>query len=129
MIQAHKALETASHACTDGGTIIFLAECADGLGRNDFLDWFEAGTSKKLAENLCKNYQVNGQTAWSLLRKAERFDIKMITSLPETETRRMRLQKAVSSDEILSKIDPTKKGYIISFGAKHLICSRAENPL
>jgi nickel-dependent lactate racemase len=28
MIQAHKALETASRACADGGTIIFLAECA-----------------------------------------------------------------------------------------------------
>ncbi|MEP6788608.1 MAG: nickel-dependent lactate racemase, partial [Acidobacteriota bacterium] len=48
MIQAHKALETASHACNDGGTIIFLAECADGLGRDDFLKWFEAPDSDGL---------------------------------------------------------------------------------
>ncbi|CAN5267571.1 nickel-dependent lactate racemase [soil metagenome] len=121
IIQAHKALEMASHACADGGTIIFLAECADGLGRSDFLNWFESESSAELAETLCENYQVNGQTAWSLLRKAEKFDIKIITSLTKDETHKMRLQKINSLDEILSKIDKNRMGYIIPFGAKHLI--------
>jgi nickel-dependent lactate racemase len=121
MIQAHKALETASHACNGGGTIIFLAECSDGLGREDFLNWFEAETSVQLAENLCAHYQVNGQTAWSLLRKAERFNIQSITSLPANETRRMRLQKANSPDEILAGNREKQKGYIVPFGAKYLI--------
>jgi nickel-dependent lactate racemase len=39
MIQAHKALDMAAHACVEGGTIVLLAECADGLGRPDFLKW------------------------------------------------------------------------------------------
>ncbi|HEY0426246.1 MAG TPA: nickel-dependent lactate racemase [Pyrinomonadaceae bacterium] len=121
MIQAHKTLETASAACADGGTIIFLAECADGAGRSDFLDWFEAESSARLAERLCAGYQVNGQTAWSLLRKAERFDVRVITSLPEAGTRPMRLKKANSLDEILSGIDKNRKGYILPFGAKFLI--------
>jgi nickel-dependent lactate racemase len=121
MIQAHKALEAASLACNDGGTIIFLAECADGLGRNDFLSWFEAENSAELAEKLCESYQVNGQTAWSLLRKAERFDIRVITSLPETETRRMRLPKSHSIDEIPPVSDENTKGFILPFGAKYLI--------
>ncbi|MDQ3802122.1 MAG: nickel-dependent lactate racemase [Acidobacteriota bacterium] len=121
LIQAHKALETASQACADGGTIILLAECADGIGRKDFLNWFEAENSRILAEKLCESYQVNGQTAWSLLKKAENFDVRIITSLPESETRRMRLQKARSLDEILPEIDENAKGYIIPFGAKFLI--------
>jgi lactate racemase len=121
MIQAHKALETASLACRDGGTIVFLAECADGLGRHDFLDWFEAENAARLAENLCANYQVNGQTAWSLLKKAERFNIRILTALPETETRQMRLQKARDFEEILNGLDKTAKGYILPFGAKFLI--------
>ena len=116
MIQAHKTLDAASLACNEGGTIILLAECADGLGRSDFLNWFEAESSEKLAENLCKNYQVNGQTAWSLLKKAERFDVRIITSLPESETRPMRVQRARSLD-----IDKNAKGYIMPFGAKFLI--------
>ena len=121
LIQAHKALETASHACADGGTIIFLAECTDGLGRKDFLNWFEGENSEAVADKLCESYQVNGQTAWSLLRKAERFDIQIITSLPENETRPMRLQKADSFNEALSKIDAKKRGYILPFGTKFLI--------
>lgn len=121
MIQAHKALDAAARACADGGTIIFLAECAEGLGREDFLNWFDAQNSDALAEKLCESYQVNGQTAWSLLQKAERFDVKVITSLTEGETRRMRLQKARDLDEILSGIDKNTKGYILPFGAKFLI--------
>jgi lactate racemase len=121
MIQAHKALEMASLACRDGGTIVFLAECADGLGRSDFLNWFEAESSAQLAENLCAAYQVNGQTAWSLLRKAERFNIQILTSLAENETRRMRLHKARSAEEILSALNKNKQGYILPFGAKFLI--------
>ncbi len=117
LIQAHKALETASQACTDGGTIIFLAECSDGLGRSDFLNWFSAENSNALAKNLCRNYQVNGQTAWSLLKKAERFQIKVITSLSKLETSKIRLEKINS----LTEIDKIANGYIIPFGAKHLI--------
>jgi len=124
MIQAQKAVEMAALACTDGGTIIFLAECADGLGRKDFLNWFEAENAEQLAENLCANYQVNGQTAWSLLRKVERFNIQIITSLPENKTRRMRLHKANSLDEILARIDENQKGYILPFGAKFLISEK-----
>ncbi len=121
MIQAHKALDSAVNACAEGGTIIFLAECENGLGRNDFLDWFEAENSAKLAERLSESYQVNGQTAWSLLKKAEKFDIRILTSLSKEETRRMRLQKARDLESILSKINSNKKGYILPFGAKFLI--------
>jgi lactate racemase len=116
-IQAHKALDMASHACRDGGTIYFLAECPKGLGRADFIDWFEAENSRNLAENLCGKYQVNGQTAWSLLRKAERFDIRIMTDLVEEITAKMRLKKIVG----LESIDKNKKGYVLPFGAKYLI--------
>lgn len=117
MIQAHKALEAASKACREGGTIVFLAECADGLGRADFLKWFDAENTAALAENLCEKYQVNGQTAWSLLRKAERFDIKIMTSLDDTTTQKMRLERidAAQFEDILSG---AKSGYIFPNGAK-----------
>jgi len=124
MIQAHKALDAASKICADGGTIVFLAECADGLGRADFLNWFEAENSEKLAEKLCDKYQVNGQTAWNLLRIAEKFNVKIITSLGENETRLMRLHKARDLKESLSKIDKNTKGYILPLGAKFLIQRR-----
>ena len=120
LIQAHKALEMAARACAEGGTIIWLAECADGIGRNDFLNWFEAENSNQLAENLQSKFQVNGQTAWSLLSKAERFKIHLISNLDKTETRRMRLNPARNLDEVLQKTDLSAKGYVLPFGAKFL---------
>lgn len=121
MIQAHKALDMASHACTDGGTIIFLAECADGLGRNDFLKWFEAENSAALAETLCEKYQVNGQTAWSLLTKAERFNVEIVTNLSEETTNLMRLYKTPNLQTAMSKIAVDSTGYIMPYGGKFLV--------
>lgn len=119
MIQAHKALEAASHACKESGKIILLAECAEGLGRSDFLSWFSAASSGALAERLCENYQVNGQTAWSLLGMAERFQVLVVTELAESEASEMRLEK----------IDPASIetylrascGYILPFGARSMV--------
>ncbi len=73
LIQAHKALDMAALACNDGGTIVLLAECRDGLGRADFLKWFDAADSRALEARLVNGYEVNGQTAWALLTKAERY--------------------------------------------------------
>ena len=117
LIQAHKALENASLACLDSGTIILLAECSEGLGRNDFLKWFEAENSNKLAEMLVEKYQVNGQTAWSMMKKLEKFNVVLISDLLETETRQMRISASKNLNETLAKID-FKSGYLMPFGAK-----------
>lgn len=117
MIQAHKALEAASHACNEGGTIVFLAECTDGLGRDDFLKWFDAENEGGLAERLCAKYQVNGQTAWSLLSKAERFDIKILTELDSAVTQKMRLEK-IDAAQFAELCKRVSSGYIFKNGAK-----------
>jgi nickel-dependent lactate racemase len=122
MIQAHKALEAASHACKEGGTIILLAECAEGLGRNDFLNWFASGNSRALAERLCENYQVNGQTAWSVLDKAEKFQVLVVTEIMEDETRQIHLRKI--DRESVGTYMQGSTGYILPFGARSMIRER-----
>ena len=119
MIQAHKALEAASHACADGGTIVFLAECGEGLGRTDFLNWFFASDSADLAKRLCESYQVNGQTAWSLLRKSERFKVEIVTNLSENETQLLRMKK--SDDANIADRVRESIGYILPLGARVMI--------
>ena len=117
MIQAHKALDMAAHACVDGGMIIFLAECGDGLGRSDFMKWFESENSRTLEARLHEKYEVNGQTAWALLTKTERFRVHVITTLADDEARRMRMIPAGSLAEALTKVPPNSKGYIMPRGA------------
>ncbi|HEX8853357.1 MAG TPA: nickel-dependent lactate racemase [Pyrinomonadaceae bacterium] len=117
LIQAHKALEMASHACAEGGLIVLVAECAEGLGRADFLKWFEARDSRELVERLRTAYEVNGQTAWSLLSKAERFRVRLVSRLPDEEVRRMRLLPARSIEEALAAEGATEGGYLMPRGA------------
>ena len=113
MIQAHKALDAASRACTDGGTTILLAQCRDGFGRSDFLNWFDAANSTALAQRLCEKYQVNGQTAWSLLQKAEKFRVQMISSIVPADLAKMRVAGIDAPPAAVSG-----SGYIIPNAAK-----------
>ena len=116
VIQAHKALDMAAHACNDGGTIVLLAECRDGLGRSDFLKWFECGDSRSLENRLRKGYEVNGQTAWSLMRKAERYRVCLLSELREEQVEKMRMVPVRSIDQALEQAGATK-GFIMPRGA------------
>src|ERR1044072_1626796 len=116
LIQAHKALEMASLACKDGGTIILLAECSDGLGRGDFLKWFDERDSRALAARLVNGYEVNGQTAWALLTKAERYRVCLVSELPADDVRRMRMVPVRTISEALAQAG-SGDGFIMPRGA------------
>jgi nickel-dependent lactate racemase len=120
LIQAHKALDMAAMACVDGGLIVLLAECIDGLGRTDFLKWFEADDSRALECRLRGAYEVNGQTAWSLLTKAERFRVHIVTKLPDDDVRRMRMNPTNSIADALTNVPASTRGYIMPRGAGSL---------
>ena len=117
LIQAHKALEMASYACAEGGHIVLVAECADGLGRPDFLKWFDAADSRALEARLRDAYEVNGQTAWSLLTKAERFRVHLVSSLPDEDVRLMRMTPARTVEEALAQAGGDAGGYVMPRGA------------
>jgi len=116
LIQAHKALDMAALACKDGGTIILLAECSDGLGRPDFLKWFEESDSRALAARLVNGYEVNGQTAWALLTKAERHRVYLVSELPADAVRRMRMIPVRTVSEALEQAG-SGAGFIMPRGA------------
>jgi nickel-dependent lactate racemase len=115
LIQSHKAMEHASGVLEEGGTMIALAECAQGLGRDDFLDWFVDGGSRATALKLLDNYKINGQTAWGLRRKAERFRILLISSLDPAVVRKMGLEPHRSLESALAEVEPVP-GYILPGG-------------
>jgi len=82
------------------------------------LKWFEHKDSRALAGKLCEAYQVNGQTAWNLLSMAERFDVQIVTGLPDKETLSMRMTKTSSLEKATAQISTQSRGYIIPNGAR-----------
>jgi len=117
LIQAHKSLDMAAHACRDGGTIVLLAECPEGLGHPTFLKWFDQKDSRSLEARLRHAYEVNGQTAWSLLTKAERYRIQLVSELPDEDVRQMRMTPARSLSEAIDSLDREVEGFIMQRGA------------
>ena len=103
----------AAHACREGGDIVLLAECADGLGRADFLKWFDAADSHALETTLREHYEVNGQTAWSLLAKAEKYRVHLVSHLADEDVRRMRMLPARTIDEALAHVGQNVQGYLM----------------
>ena len=114
----------AAHACNRGGTIILLAECGDGPGRPDFLKWFAQKDSRALESLLREAYEVNGQTAWSLLVKAETHRIYLISELANEDVRSMRMIPARSLNDALRDGANSADGYILPRGAAVLPVTR-----
>jgi nickel-dependent lactate racemase len=117
MIQAHKALDMAAQACNEGGTIVLLAECVESFGRSDFLKWFAEKDSRALEARLREAYEVNGQTAWSLLTKTERYNVHLVSALADEDVRRMRMEPASGVAQALANVGHAVEGYILPRGA------------
>ena len=102
MIQSHKALEHARVVLEEGGDLVLLAECGEGLGRPDFLDWFVPGGARATARLLVESYRINGQTAWGIRWKSERYRVRLVSTLDPDSVRRMGMIPHASLDEALA---------------------------
>ena len=120
LIQAHKSMEYGSRAVRDGGVMILLAECRDGYGNATFFNWFRFRDLRKFEAELRKNYEINGQTAYSALSKAQRFRVILVSALPPEEVEAMGMMPARSLDEALEKaaalLPPDYTAYVIPQG-------------
>ena len=106
LIQAHKSMEYASRALKPGGVMVLLAECRDGYGNATFFNWFAYPDCAELESALRRRYEINGQTAWSLKEKAERFRIVLVSQLPAQEVTTMGMMPAQTLQQALELARP-----------------------
>ena len=103
LIQAHKSMEYASQALTAGGVMILLAECGDGFGNDTFFNWFRHKQLDEFEAALRAHYEINGQTAYSTLQKAQRFKIILVSRFSEHQVLEMGMIPATSLADALDK--------------------------
>jgi nickel-dependent lactate racemase len=101
LIQAHKSMEYAAQALKDGGVMILLAECRDGFGNSTFFNWFRYNQLEQFEAALRDNYEINGQTAYSTLQKAQRFRIILVSEFPGQQVTKMGMLPSRTLDEAL----------------------------
>jgi len=80
LLQSHKALRHGSYAVRESGTILYFAECEEGIGSSSL----EAALSQPKKEFLRaarERYDLNNQTAVSLHALTEHCDIGMVSAV------------------------------------------------
>lgn len=81
LIQSHKAIHHAAAFVRDGGQLILLAGCSDGVGSETFLPWFDLGGWDAAFDRLADHYSGNGGTALAMMEKVRRIEIGLVSSL------------------------------------------------
>lgn len=92
-IQTHKSIHNTAPLVRDGGTLLVLAECRDGIGSSTFLPYYQMGGWKEAFAELRKSYSGNGGTALAMMEKTSRLRIAMVTELPLDVCRLMQVEK------------------------------------
>lgn len=121
LYQAQKALDNAKHACRDGGTIILVASCHEGLGESTFESWLlEAEHSHDLIERLHRNFRLGGHKAAAIAMVLETKQIDLVSDLDADFVRKIfltprpTLQAAV--DAALAKYGPGAGVWVMPYG-------------
>ncbi|MBI5064170.1 MAG: DUF2088 domain-containing protein [Desulfatitalea sp.] len=92
-IQSHKAVHNAAAFVADGGRLIVLARCPDGIGSATFLPWFALGGWPAAFERLAQGYVGNGGTALAMMEKTRRIRIALVTDLDDAVVQSMGCEK------------------------------------
>ena len=83
LYQAYKALDSALEVTKRGGTIIMVAECAEGHGNQVFYDWMmRLQDLKKMEREVKRHFELGGHKAYYLLKALKSHPIILVSSLP-----------------------------------------------
>jgi nickel-dependent lactate racemase len=100
--------------------MILLAQCRDGYGNPTFFNWFRHRDLDVLEAELRRNYEINGQTAYSTLQKTTRFRVILVSEIPPPEVEAMGMTAAGSLDVALrlatKTLPPLYSAFIIPDG-------------
>ncbi|MDR0841657.1 MAG: nickel-dependent lactate racemase [Christensenellaceae bacterium] len=82
LYQTQKALDNAKHAVKDGGVIILVGSCKEGLGEHVFEEWMtKSPSSKAMIERIGKDFQLGGHKAAAIAMVLQSADIYLVSEL------------------------------------------------
>ncbi len=82
VFQSQKALDNAKYAVKNGGAIILIAKCPEGLGEKVFERWInEAKNRQELIDRMDIAFEIGGHKAGILAKLMEKVDVYLISDL------------------------------------------------
>ena len=102
LYQTQKALDNAKHAVKDGGVIILIGSCKEGLGEHTFEEWMkEASKASDLIGRIRKEFRLGGHKAAAIAMVLENADIYLVSEMEEELVRTAFLTPKASAQEAL----------------------------
>ena len=90
LYQTQKALDNARHAVKDGGVVILVGSCKEGLGEKVFEEWMtSAPTPRSLIERIRREFRLGGHKAAAIAMVLERAEIYLVSDLEDDLVRRL----------------------------------------
>ena len=84
LYQTQKALDNAKHAVKDGGVIILIGSCREGLGERTFEQWMtSAPTAHSLIERIGREFRLGGHKAAAIAMVLEKAEVDLVSELDD----------------------------------------------
>ena len=87
LYQSQKALENAKNVVKDGGAIILVAECGEGLGNDVYERWLDIPRDE-LPSRLERQFELGGHKAVLTSRLSGRVDLYLVSDIPDDLARK-----------------------------------------
>ena len=84
LYQVQKALDNAKHAVRDGGTIILMGACPEGLGSKKFEEWLTTAlTAHSMVEKIGRQFELGGHKAAAIGMVLDRAQIDLVSEMDD----------------------------------------------
>ena len=102
LYQTQKALDNAKHAVKDGGVIILIGSCREGLGERVFEEWMTTSPSPEaMIERIGRDFQLGGHKAAAIAMTLRKARVCLVSDLEEEFVRSIFLNPMPSAQEAL----------------------------
>ncbi|MCD8054524.1 MAG: nickel-dependent lactate racemase [Lachnospiraceae bacterium] len=125
LYQTQKALDNAKHAVREGGTVILIGACPEGLGSAPFARWLrEASSAHDLVERIGREFELGGHKAAAIGMVLEHAAIDLISEMEPDFVRSIFLEPYSSAqaafDDAVKKYGPELTVLAMPFGGATL---------
>lgn len=125
LYQTQKALDNAKHAVKDGGIIILIGSCREGLGEKTFEEWMTAApTARSLIERIRREFRLGGHKAAAIAMVLERAEVDLVSELDDDFVRSIFLEPQPSAqaalDRAFAKLGPDARVLSMPYGGSTL---------
>ncbi|WP_026478504.1 NPN-dependent 2-hydroxyacid racemase, LarAH10 family [Alkaliphilus transvaalensis] len=102
LYQTVKTMDNCLYGGKEGSVIILASECSEGLGAEEFLEWFQYKTLEEMEGALKQNFTVPGYAAYKTAYTAKYRKLILISALPKVVVEELGFIPAKSVEEALN---------------------------